>query len=55
MSRPVALVTGAAGGIGGAAADALEAAGHDVVRTDLPVDVADEDAMAGLVTLMWSG
>ena len=49
MSRPVALVTGAAGGIGGAAADALEAAGHDVVRTDLPVDVADEEAMAGLV------
>ena len=49
MSRPVALVTGAAGGIGGAAADALAAAGHDVVRTDLPVDVADEQAMAGLV------
>jgi len=49
LSRPVALVTGAAGGIGGAAADALEAAGHDVVRTDLPVDVADEEAMAGLV------
>jgi NAD(P)-dependent dehydrogenase (short-subunit alcohol dehydrogenase family) len=45
----VALVTGAAGGIGGAAADALAAAGHDVVRTDLPVDVADEEAMAALV------
>jgi NAD(P)-dependent dehydrogenase (short-subunit alcohol dehydrogenase family) len=51
----VALVTGAAGGIGGAAADALEAAGHDVVRTDLPVDVADEEAMAGLVADTESG
>ena len=49
MSRSVALVTGAAGGIGGAAADALEAAGHDVVRTDLPLDVADEAAVTGLV------
>ena len=49
MSRPVAVVTGASGGIGGAAADALEAAGHDVVRADLPVDVADERAMAALV------
>ena len=36
----VALVTGAAGGIGGATADALEAAGHDVVCTDLPLDVS---------------
>lgn len=49
MSRPVALVTGAAGGIGGAAAEALEATGHDVVPTDLPIDVADEDAIAALV------
>jgi 2-hydroxycyclohexanecarboxyl-CoA dehydrogenase len=49
LSRSVALVTGAAGGIGGAAADALEAAGHDVVRTDLPLDVADEAAVTGLV------
>ena len=49
MSRPVALVTGAAGGIGGAAADALEAAGRDVVRTDLPLDVADERGVAALV------
>jgi 2-hydroxycyclohexanecarboxyl-CoA dehydrogenase len=49
LSRPVALVTGAAGGIGGAAADALEAAGHDVVRTDLPLDVADEPGMTALV------
>ena len=49
MSRPVALVTGAAGGIGGAAAEALEATGHDVVPTDLPLDVADEDAIAALV------
>ena len=49
MSRPVALVTGAAGGIGGAAAEALEATGHDVVPTDLPIDVADEDAIAVLV------
>jgi len=45
----VALVTGAAGGIGAAAADALAAAGRDVVRTDLPMDVADEEAMVGLV------
>ena len=45
----MALVTGAGGGIGGAAADALESAGHDVVRTDLPLDVADEEAIAGLV------
>jgi NAD(P)-dependent dehydrogenase (short-subunit alcohol dehydrogenase family) len=43
-------VTGAAGGIGGAAAGALEAAGHDVVRTDLPLDVADEEAVSALVT-----
>ena len=49
MSRPVALVTGAAGGIGGACADALEAAGMEVARTDLPLDVADADAVAGLV------
>ncbi|HEY3765629.1 MAG TPA: SDR family NAD(P)-dependent oxidoreductase [Gaiellales bacterium] len=49
MSRPVALVTGAAGGIGGASADALEAAGMQVARTDLPLDVADADAVAGLV------
>ena len=49
MSRPVALVTGAAGGIGGASADALEAAGMAVARTDLPLDVADADAVAGLV------
>ena len=49
MSRPVALVTGAGGGIGGASADALEAAGMEVARTDLPLDVADADAVAGLV------
>jgi NAD(P)-dependent dehydrogenase (short-subunit alcohol dehydrogenase family) len=42
-------VTGAAGGIGGASADALEAAGMQVARTDLPLDVADADAVAGLV------
>ncbi len=45
----VALVTGAAGGIGGAAADALQTAGRDVVRTDLPLDVADEAAITELV------
>lgn len=49
MSRPVALVTGAGGGIGGASADALAAAGMEVARTDLPLDVADADAVAGLV------
>lgn len=48
-SRPVALVTGAAGGIGGASADALAAAGMAVARTDLPLDVADAVAVAGLV------
>jgi len=49
LSRPVALVTGADGGIGGASADALEAAGMEVARTDLPLDVADAGAVAGLV------
>ena len=49
MSRPVALVTGAGGGIGGASADALEAAGMEVARADLPLDVADAGAVAGLV------
>jgi len=49
LSRPVALVTGAGGGIGGASADALEVAGMEVARTDLPLDVADADAVAGLV------
>lgn len=49
MSNPVALVTGAAGGIGGASADALEAAGMAVARTDLPLDVADADAVSALV------
>jgi len=49
LSRPVALVTGAGGGIGGASADALEAAGMEVARTDLPLDVADAGAVAGLV------
>ncbi|HEY2868373.1 MAG TPA: SDR family NAD(P)-dependent oxidoreductase [Gaiellales bacterium] len=49
MSRPVALVTGAGGGIGGASAAVLEAAGMEVARTDLPLDVADAGAVAGLV------
>ena len=49
MSSPVALVTGAGGGIGGATATALEAAGMAVARTDLPLDVADADAVSGLV------
>jgi len=49
LSRPVALVTGAGGGIGGASADALEAAGMEVARADLPLDVADAGAVAGLV------
>jgi len=55
LSRGVALVTGAAGGIGGAAAAALEAAGHDVVCTDLPLDIADEEAVAALVAETESG
>jgi 2-hydroxycyclohexanecarboxyl-CoA dehydrogenase len=42
-------VTGARGGIGGAAADALEGLGMAVARTDLPLDVADAAAVAGLV------
>ena len=45
----MALVTGAAGGIGGASADALEAAGMAVARTDLPLDVSDAAAVADLV------
>jgi len=49
LSRPVALVTGAGGSIGGASADALAAAGMEVARTDLPLDVADAAAVAGLV------
>jgi 2-hydroxycyclohexanecarboxyl-CoA dehydrogenase len=45
--RPVALVTGAAGGIGGAAADALEARGYAVARNHLPGDqVAGHSAPA---------
>ena len=51
----VALVTGAAGGIGAAAADALAAAGRDVVRTDLPMDVADAEAMVGRVAAPAAG
>jgi 2-hydroxycyclohexanecarboxyl-CoA dehydrogenase len=50
LSDRVALVTGAAGGIGGASADALEAAGMAVARTDLPLDVADAGAVADLVS-----
>ncbi len=42
-------MTGAAGGIGGASADALEAAGMQVARTDLPLDVSDAGAVADLV------
>jgi len=49
LSRPVALVTGASGGIGGASADALKAAGMAVARTDLPLDVADAGAVSALV------
>jgi NAD(P)-dependent dehydrogenase (short-subunit alcohol dehydrogenase family) len=49
LSERVALVTGAAGGIGGATADALQAGGMTVARTDLPVDVSDAPAVAHLV------
>jgi 2-hydroxycyclohexanecarboxyl-CoA dehydrogenase len=55
LSSGVALVTGAAGGIGGASADALEATGLTVVRSDLPVDVADRRAVADLVSQTESG
>jgi 2-hydroxycyclohexanecarboxyl-CoA dehydrogenase len=48
-----ALVTGAAGGIGGACADALAARGYAVARSDLrgdyAVDVADSAAVAALI------
>ena len=49
MNEGVALVTGAAGGIGGATAAALEAAGLLVVGADLPLNVADAAAVADLV------
>ena len=55
MSDRVALVTGAAGGIGGATADALEAGGMTVARADLPVDVSDAAAVAQLVAATESG
>jgi 3-oxoacyl-[acyl-carrier protein] reductase len=46
---PVAVVTGAAGGIGSAVSAALSAAGYAVVAADLPaVDVRDPVAVAGL-------
>jgi 2-hydroxycyclohexanecarboxyl-CoA dehydrogenase len=49
LSRPVALVTGAGGGIGGAPAEELAGVGMAVARTDLPLDVADAEAVADLV------
>jgi 3-oxoacyl-[acyl-carrier protein] reductase len=46
---PVAVVTGAAGGIGSAVRAALAGAGYDVVAADLPgVDVRDPAAVARL-------
>jgi 2-hydroxycyclohexanecarboxyl-CoA dehydrogenase len=48
-------VTGAGGGIGGASADALEAVGMTVARTDLPLDVADAGAVAELVAQTEAG
>jgi 2-hydroxycyclohexanecarboxyl-CoA dehydrogenase len=48
-------VTGAGGGIGGASADALEAAGMAVARTDRPLDVADAGAVAELVAQTEAG
>jgi NAD(P)-dependent dehydrogenase (short-subunit alcohol dehydrogenase family) len=53
MAAEAALVTGALGGIGSAAADALEARGYAVARSDLrgehAVDVADAAAVAALI------
>jgi NAD(P)-dependent dehydrogenase (short-subunit alcohol dehydrogenase family) len=47
-----ALVTGAAGGIGGACADALEARGYAVARCDLRGDYAADVSDSGAVTAL---
>ncbi len=46
QSRPRAVVTGAAGGLGAAIARALSASGYDVVRTDVQPSVEADDATA---------
>jgi 2-hydroxycyclohexanecarboxyl-CoA dehydrogenase len=45
----VAIVTGSAGGIGGATVAALTARGHVVHGIDLPTDVADEAAVTAAI------
>jgi 2-hydroxycyclohexanecarboxyl-CoA dehydrogenase len=49
LSDRVAVVTGAAGGIGAATVRALERTGHRVAGIDLPTDIADEAAVTAAV------